>query len=175
MTAYSKAFPKTFSKAFPSEKFPVVLLGSSGIPNLSHLLVLATGSTIHGGLVDQDPDAVQDPNVDYKYYRRDSKSGFHLFITDNGETITQKWTSGAATYLAHHDVLLIDEAQLVAADALEGPFFFDGAGNEVQRTWADIVAYAADKNSVFAGQNGLLIYDEALTGDDIAAANDYVG
>jgi len=140
-------------------------------PVLEHLILWADGTIISGSDVDQDPDAAQDPDVDYEFYRKDEISGFHIFITPTGDTITDDWDTVNATYLIHHDVLLVDPATLKAADALEGPFFFDGGGVEVARTQAEIVTYVADKRSVFfCTLRGVKFYDEVLTGSELVLA-----
>ena len=146
--------------------------GNSGgkIPSVySKLILWAPGAIVDAFDVEQDFDAEMDPDLEYKFYRRDVKSGFHIFITPNGNPITNKWDTTTATYLLHHDILAIDEAPLVAADALEGPFFFDAEGVEIPKTLDEIIAYVAGKASVFYDQNlGLRMYTEILTGTELA-------
>ena len=157
----------------------ILINTGSGVPIKNKLLVWARGDIISGSDVSQDPDYAQDPDKEYKYYRRDVISGFHLFCTPNGDTITDHWDGATnATYLAHHEVLLIDPAPLKAADALgTGPFFFDGSGNPVQRTLSEMITHSNNSNIFFMTQhNGYYEfrhYNEVLTGQELIDANAY--
>lgn len=142
----------------------------------SKLILWARGLIISGSDVDQNPDTNQDPDIAYQYYRRDIKSGFHIFITPNGDAISNDWDTTTATYLAWHDILLIDPAPLIAADALgTGPFFFDGSGNPVARTMSDMITHASTSDIFFFSQhNGkyeFRHYNEVLTGSELTDAN----
>jgi hypothetical protein len=153
--------------------------GSGGVPVSSKLLVWARGEIISGSDVIQDPDENQDPDVSYRYYRRDIKNGYHIFCTPNGDTITDHWDGAtSATYLLHHEILLIDPAPLKTADALDtGPFFFDGSGNPVQRTLGEMITHSSSSDIFFMTQhNGYYEfrhYNEVLTGQELIDANAY--
>ncbi len=66
-----------------------------------------------------------------------------------------KWNQSESKYVYR------DESELIAADALEGPFL------NVPRTEAEMVAYYADKASASFGCKGHLQYDIVLTGEDL--------
>ena len=144
-------------------------------PVWNKLLVYAKGPIIHGADVQQNPDTNQDPDIAYEHYRYDEKSGFHLFVTPNGDPISQEWDTSNATYLAWHDILLIDPTPLKAADALgTGPFFFDSSGNPVARTMSEMINHASTSDIFFFCQhNGkyeFRHYNEVLTGQELADA-----
>ena len=152
--------------------------GGGGLPPVwGKLLLYAKGTIISGADVDQNPDTAQDPDVSYKYYRRDIKSGYHIFVDPQGDTITNHWDTTNATYLAWHDILLIDPTELKAADALDGHFFFDTNGDPIPRTMAEIQSHASSSNVVFFcqhnGEYELRIYNEVLSGQELADANSW--
>jgi len=144
-------------------------------PVYDKLLVYSKGTIISGSDVDQNPDTDQDPDVSYQYYRRDIKTGYHLFVDPQGDTISNQWDTTNATYLAWHDILLIDPAALKAADALDGNFLFDGSGNPIPRTMAEFQSHSSGSDLFFfcqhKGKYELRIYNEVLTGQELADAN----
>ena len=153
--------------------------GSSGStvtpPIFSLLLLWMRGGIISGADVKQDPDVAQEPDVAYQYYRRDLRSGLHMFITPNGDTITGEWDTLNATY-AIHDILLKDTAEIVAADALgTGPFLFDASGDSVERTMDELLTHAGTSDIMFFclvnGEYTLRHYSEILTGANLIAAD----
>lgn len=75
-----------------------------------------------------------------------------------------KWNGAESKYQYRDDALMI------AADLLEGEFFFT-AGVATPRTQAEIEAYVVDKESVFfCASRGLKQYNAVLTGDDLYKA-----
>jgi len=151
--------------------------GNSSFPPVKEkLIVYAKGDIVSGVDVDQNPDTDQDPDVSYEYYRRDIMTGYHLYVDPHGDAITNQWDTANATYLAWHDILLIDPAPLIAADALgTGPFFFDASGNPVPRTMAEMINHANTSDIFFfcrrKGKYELRHYNEVLTGQELVDAN----
>ena len=160
----------------PALSFGINGVSLGGLPPVDDKLLLwSLGTVISGSDVIQDPDVAQDPDISYAYYRKDRISGFHMFVTPNGDLISNLWDTTIATYLIYHDILLIDPTPLITADALgTGPFFFDGAGNEVARTMAEIITHAATSDICFMcehnGKYELRHYDDVLTGQELIDA-----
>ena len=96
----------------------------------------------------------------------------------NGDEIIDEWNTVNATYLMHHDILLIDPAPIIAADALgTGPFFFDGLGDEVQRTMDEVITHSETSDICFMcitdGKYELRHYSEVLVGQELIDAQGY--
>ena len=150
-------------------------MGGSSLPT-ENLILRCSGQLISGADVTQDPNQSQDPDLSFGEYRRDTVSGFHFKILPNGDTISGDWNTTNATYHADEPILYIDFAPLVAADAIDGPFFFDAGGAYVERTQAEIEAYCgrtAPKTAVSFGCKGLIMYSVALTGQDLLDLREY--
>jgi len=140
-------------------------------PVADKLILWSLGPLIYGADIFRDPDVFYDPDEAYGVYRRDflqadpGHTHDHVRINLNGDDPHSTWDMVNATYL------LPEVPALVSADALEGPFFFDGDGHTVPRTQSEIEAHVAGLGSVFfCARRGIKMYNEILSGQELTDA-----